>query len=102
MGMTTTMHARDLSNANYPEFIAWIQDISQACWTVSGKNFKPAFELTENRILRIISYPVRVLDCSSISKVHTISFCIENLTNLNISFICLSVVNVLVCLSSRR
>ncbi len=24
MGMTTTLHARDLSKANYPEFIAWI------------------------------------------------------------------------------
>ena len=54
MGMTTTLYARDLSNANYPEFIAWIQDISQACWTVSEKNFKPAFELTENRILEAV------------------------------------------------
>jgi len=54
MGMTTTLHARDLSKANYPEFIAWIQDISQACWTVAGKNFKPAYELKENRILEVI------------------------------------------------
>ena len=45
MGMTTTLHARDLSKANNPEFIAWIQDISQACWTVAGKNYKPAYEL---------------------------------------------------------
>ena len=50
MGMTTALYARDLSNANYPEFIAWVQDISQACWTVAGKNFKPAYELKENRI----------------------------------------------------
>jgi len=53
MGMTTTLHARDLSKANYPEFIAWIQDISQACWTVAGKNYKPAYELKENRILEV-------------------------------------------------
>ena len=53
MGMTTTLYARDLSNANYPEFIAWVQDISQACWTVAGKNFKPAYELKENRILEV-------------------------------------------------
>jgi len=54
MAMTTTLHARDLSKANYPEFIAWIQDISQACWTVAAKNFKPAYELTENRILEVV------------------------------------------------
>ncbi len=53
MGMTTTLHARDLSKANYPEFIAWMQDISQACWTVAGKNFNPAYELKENRILEV-------------------------------------------------
>ena len=34
MGMTTTLTARDLSDANYPEFVAWVQDIAQACWTV--------------------------------------------------------------------
>jgi len=54
IGTNTTLHARDLSNANYPEFIVWIQYISQACWTVSGKNFKPAFDLTENRILEVV------------------------------------------------
>ena len=37
MGMTTTLTARDLSDANYPEFVAWVQDISQAFWTVAGK-----------------------------------------------------------------
>ena len=53
MGMTTTLHARGISKANYPEFIAWIQDLSQACWTVAGKNFKSAYELKENRILEV-------------------------------------------------
>ena len=53
MGMTTTLTARDLSDANYPEFVAWVQDIAQACWTVAGKNHKPAFELPENRIFEV-------------------------------------------------
>jgi len=37
MGMTTTMTARDLNCANRPEFVAWAQDVSQACWTVQGR-----------------------------------------------------------------
>jgi len=53
MGMTTTLTARDLSDANYPEFVAWVQDIAQACWTVAGKNHKPAFELQENCIFEV-------------------------------------------------
>ena len=28
MGTTTTLTARDLSGANYPELVAWAQDIS--------------------------------------------------------------------------
>jgi len=55
MGMTTTLTARDLSDANYPEFVAWAQDISQACWTVAGKNHKPAFDLQENRIFEVVN-----------------------------------------------
>jgi len=50
MGMTTTLTARDLRNVNYPEFVAWVQDILQACWSVAGKNYKPVYELFENRI----------------------------------------------------
>jgi len=53
-GMTITLTARDLGQANYPEFVAQAQDVSQACWTVAGKNFKPAFELLENRVLEVI------------------------------------------------
>jgi len=41
------MTARDLNCANRPEFVAWAQDVSQACWTVAGKNFKPVFELLD-------------------------------------------------------
>jgi len=37
MGMTTTLTARDLSDANYPEFVGWVQDFLQACWSVAGK-----------------------------------------------------------------
>ena len=55
MGMTTTLTARDLSEANYPEIVAWVQDIAQACWTVAGKNHKPAFELQENRVFEVIN-----------------------------------------------
>ena len=53
--MTTTLTARDLSEANYPEIVAWVQDIAQACWTVAGKNHKPAFELQENRVFEVIN-----------------------------------------------
>ena len=53
--MTTTLTARDLSDANYPEIVAWVQDIAQACWTVAGKNHKPAFELQENRVCEVIN-----------------------------------------------
>ena len=53
MGMTTTLTARDLSDANYPEFVAWVQDIAKACWTLAGKNHKPGFELQENRIFEV-------------------------------------------------
>ena len=31
MGMTITLSTRDLSGANYPEFVAWVQDMSRAC-----------------------------------------------------------------------
>lgn len=54
MGMITTLNARGLSGANYPEFVARTQDVSQACWTIAGKNFKPVFELSENRILEVV------------------------------------------------
>jgi len=53
--MTTTLTARDLSDANYPEFVAWVLDISQAYWTVAGENRKPAFELQENRIFEVVN-----------------------------------------------
>jgi len=55
MGMTTTLTARDLSDANYPEFVAWVQDILQACWSVAGKNFKPLFELQDSRIFEVVN-----------------------------------------------
>jgi len=37
MGMITTLIARGLSQANYPEFVAWAQDVAQVCWTVAEK-----------------------------------------------------------------
>jgi len=55
MGMTTTLTTRDLSDANYPEFVVWVQDILQACWSVAGKNYKPVFELLEHRVFEVIN-----------------------------------------------
>jgi len=55
MGMTTTLTARDLSDANYPEFVAWVQDILQACWSMAGKNYKPVFELQDSRIYEVVN-----------------------------------------------
>ena len=53
--MTTTLTAGDLSDANYPEFVAWVQDIIQACWSVAGKNYKPVFELQDSRIFDVVN-----------------------------------------------